>query len=87
MHAILDKTSPPRSDFAVQDGIRLVSVFAGRWRALDAGGRAIGHLESLQTADGTRFRARRFHAPSRTFRDLGDFWSSADALECLRYSR
>jgi hypothetical protein len=34
-----------------------------------------------------RFRVERFHAPSRSFRTLGEFWSVREALECVRYQR
>jgi hypothetical protein len=28
-----------------------------------------------------------FHAPSRAFRDLGEFWSVDDAVECVMFAR
>ena len=31
--------------------------------------------------------AERFQVSSGGFRRLGEFWSSTDALECLRYAR
>lgn len=79
-----DVATPPLPD---APPMKLVSVAPSRWRVLDRGGRAIGHLEAAATTDGTRFSARRYHAPSRTFRDLGEFWSAAEAVDCLRVSR
>lgn len=64
--------------------VRLIAVAPGRWRVVDRAGRAIGHLEASFTPDGLRYNARRYHAPSRGFRDLGAFWSAADAVDCLR---
>lgn len=66
--------------------MRLIAVAASRWRVVDPDGRAIGHLDAAPTAEGTRFRARRYHAPSGGFRELGAFWSAADAVDCLRLS-
>lgn len=77
-------TTPP---LAPGSGVELVHVAPARWRVLDASGRAIGHLDAESTPVGTRFRARRYHPPTRSLRELGAFWSSADAVECLRLSR
>lgn len=66
-------------------GVRLLPVAAGLWRVLDAAGRALGHL--AERDDGARFAALRFHAASATFREVGIFWSAAEAVECLRLSR
>lgn len=68
-------------------GMHLLPVAPARWRVIDRLGRAIGHLDAETTPAGTRFRARRYHAPSRALRHLGAFWSSTDAVECLRLSR
>ncbi|MBA8815937.1 hypothetical protein FHX48_001010 [Microbacterium halimionae] len=56
------------------------------WRVTDGRDRIIGHLKAEETASGTQFVARRFHAATRNFRDVGAFWSAADAIECLRHS-
>lgn len=67
---------------------RLVSAGSALWRVVDRRGLVVGHVMALpRDSDQTRFRARRYHAPSRTFRDLGDFWSPADAVECVWLSR
>ena len=68
-------------------GVALVPVATGRWRVIDQKGRVIGHLDAVSTASGTRYGARRYHVPSRSFRELGEFWSAADAVDCLRLSR
>ena len=67
--------------------LRLVAAGPGLWRVLDPGGRVIGHLQAVGQGADIRYRARRFHAPSRTFRDIGEFWSADDALDCLRLVR
>ncbi|MFB8386643.1 hypothetical protein ACFC3F_05815 [Microbacterium sp. NPDC055910] len=67
--------------------LRLASAAPALWRVLDPTGRVIGHVQARNSTGGTRYRARRFHVGSRAFRDLGDFWSIDDALDCLRYTR
>lgn len=66
---------------------RLSPAAPSLWRVIDADGRVIGHVQARADRRGTRFRARRYHPPTRAFRDLGDFWSADDAVDCLRYSR
>lgn len=56
------------------------------WRVTDRRGLVIGHIQAIASGDGPRFRARRFHSASRAFRDLGDFWRAADAVDCLRFA-
>jgi len=68
-------------------GIRLVSAGPALWRVLDRSGRAIGHLQAVLKTDGVAWRARRFHRLTRDLRDLGDFWSPDDAVDCLRFAR
>ena len=80
-----DVASPP--SIPLRLGVALVPVASGRWRVIDPKGRVIGHLDAVATASGTRYSARRYHVPSRSFRELGEFWSAADAVECLRLSR
>ncbi|MEV5071435.1 hypothetical protein MRBLMI12_003068 [Microbacterium sp. LMI12-1-1.1] len=67
--------------------VHLVAAAPALWRVLDHAGVVIGHLQEVPHPGGSRFRARRFHAPSHAFRDLGDFWSADDAVECLRFAR
>lgn len=66
---------------------RLTRVARGRWRVSDRTGRIVGHLHSIHTERGWRYAAERFSAASRTFRALGEFWTAAEALDCLRYQR
>lgn len=66
---------------------RLVHAADSLWRVLDVKGAVIGHLEVLRIGADLRYRARRYHAPSRRFRDLGDFWSADDAVDSLRFAR
>lgn len=67
--------------------LRLAAAAPALWRVIDQSGRVIGHLQAVVESRGTRFRARRFHAASRTFRDLGEFWNARDAIDCLRFAR
>jgi len=67
--------------------VRLAGAAAGLWRVVDAHGRIIGHLQALAERQGVRYRARRFHAASHAFRELGEFWSADDAVDCLRFVR
>lgn len=66
---------------------RLVPLGAHRWRVLDRDGAVRGLIIDVAAPGGTRFCARRFHPASRTFRDVGEFWSMAEAAETLRLSR
>ncbi|MET0830236.1 MAG: hypothetical protein ABWY26_11980 [Microbacterium sp.] len=67
--------------------VRLVPAAPALWRIVDRGGRVIGHLQAVAQSEGMRYSARRFHAPSRAFRDLGEFWSVDDAVECVAFAR
>jgi hypothetical protein len=67
--------------------LRLATAGPSLWRVIDRSGLVIGHLQGVRYAGGVRFRARRFHAASRAFRDLGEFWSADDALDCVRFAR
>jgi hypothetical protein len=67
--------------------VRLTAAAPALWRVIDQSGRVIGHIQALAEGAEVRYRARRFHARSRSFRDLGDFWSAADAIDCLRFAR
>ncbi|WP_292832681.1 hypothetical protein [Microbacterium sp.] len=67
--------------------VRVVPIGAQRWRVLDHAGRALGQLVASGEPDDMRYRARRFHPASGTFRDVGDFRRAGEALECLRLLR
>ncbi|GAA1847505.1 hypothetical protein ACFQZV_08785 [Microbacterium koreense] len=77
---------PPQS-MITTSGYRLVSAGPQLWRVIDRAGTIIGHLAAYRLGDAVRYRARRYHAATRILRDLGEFWSPEDALDCLRYSR
>ncbi|MDQ1121992.1 hypothetical protein QE412_000565 [Microbacterium trichothecenolyticum] len=62
-------------------------VAAGLWRIADPRGIVVGHIRAVAAEGGYRYAAERFHAASGHFRRLGEFWSSNEAFECLRYSR
>lgn len=66
---------------------RLIAAAVGLWRVTDSNGLVIGHIQSVADARGPRYRARRFHPSSRAFRDLGEFWSADEAVECLVFAR
>jgi hypothetical protein len=78
-------SAPPRLRLGTP--VRLSEAASGLWRVIDVQGRIIGHLEVRDGPGGVRYRARRFHAASRAFRELGAFWSADDAIECLRLGR
>lgn len=67
--------------------VRLLDAAPSLWRVVDRSGRVIGHLQALAQPGGIRYRARRFQSASRVFLELGEFWSPADALDCLRFAR
>jgi hypothetical protein len=67
--------------------VRLTAAAPALWRVVDRSGRVIGHLQAISEDAGVRYRARRFHAAARALIDLGDFWSAADAIDCLRFAR
>lgn len=67
--------------------LRLMPVAERLWRVLDPRGRVIGHLRVSGERAQRRFVALRFQARDRGFREVGAFWTRAEALECLRLSR
>lgn len=87
MPSLLSSASIDAPQLRPETSERLSSAAPGLWRVTDGRGRIIGHLESVGSPPMTRYRARRYHAGSRAFRDLGDFWSADDAVECLRFAR
>lgn len=66
---------------------RLAAAGPGLWRVLGPGGLIMGHLQTLALEHGSKYRARRFHAASGRLRDVGDFWSADEAVECLRLAK
>jgi len=87
MTIAFEPKTPRLSRSAPRLRTRLVAAAPSLWRVVEPGGRVIGHLQEVVEAGGIRFRARRFHAASHAFRDLGDFWSADDAVECLVFTR
>ncbi len=71
----------------VISGMRMLRVGDALWRVVDREGRAVGHLTVRTDVRGRRFVARRFQVSSRTFRDIGEFWTPREAVDCLRLSR
>lgn len=67
--------------------VTLAAAAPALWRVVDRGGRVIGHLQALAVGSGVRYRARRFHAATRAFLELGEFWSLDDAIDCIRFAR
>ncbi len=76
-----------RPDVPAGTPVRLADAAPSLWRVFDRAGRVIGHLHARTDDAGVRYRARRFHARSRAFLDLGEFWSAEDAIDCLRFTR
>ncbi|MFI8594956.1 hypothetical protein ACIGCK_11080 [Microbacterium sp. NPDC078428] len=64
-------------------GADLVPAGPSLWRVRDRTGLIVGHIESCADARGVRYSAKRFHAPSRAFRSLGEFWSADEAIRVL----
>ena len=87
MNALSEQTTMSAPMIRVGTPVRLARAAPALWRVSDLRGRVIGHLEAITEPGGVRYRARRFHAASRLFRDLGDFWSADDAIDCLRFAR
>jgi hypothetical protein len=83
MQAQVDQPPAARA----QPRSRLVALSADRWRVVAADGHVHGLVERVQTPAGDRFRALRFHAPSRAFRAIGEFWRMSEASDTLRLSR
>jgi hypothetical protein len=85
---IVSLQSPARAP-ALRRGleVQLVPAAPALWRIIDPGGLVIGHLQACGSGSDLRYRVRRFHAPSRAFRDLGEFWSADDAVECAVFAR
>lgn len=67
--------------------VRLVAAAPALWRIVAPSGRVMGHLRAVRQGNDVRYSARRFHPASRTFRELGEFWSADDAVECVILAR
>lgn len=67
--------------------LRIVSVSERLWRVVAPDGRIVGHLAAVGSGENERFVARRFSVTRGGFSDVGEFWSSREALDCLRLSR
>lgn len=87
MTSLIESRSPRAPRLTSRSRVHLVAAAPSLWRVLEPGGVVIGHLQEVVDPGGSRFRARRFHPGSHTFRDLGDFWNADDAVECLRFAR
>lgn len=87
MSLLIESHPASAPELSPHSPVQLVHAGPRLWRVLALNGHAIGHLQAIDDAGGTRFRARRFHTASHTFRDLGDFWSADDAVDCLRFTR
>lgn len=84
---LADTTAIARPTIPPGVPVQLLEAAPSLWRVVDRSGRVIGHLQALAKGGAVGYRARRFHAASRAFLDLGDFWSLSDALDCLRFAR
>ena len=87
MTSVIEARTLHDSLLSSRSRVKLVAAAPSLWRVLEPGGRVIGHLQEIAQGGGIRFRARRYHPASHAFRDLGDFWSADDAVECLRLAR
>lgn len=87
MASVIETHSHHAPRLAPRSRVQLVAAAPSLWRVLEPSGLVIGHLQEIAEDGGIRFRARRFHSESHSFRDLGDFWSADDAVECLRFAR
>lgn len=79
--------APDLSPPVLTRAVSLTAAGPALWRVIDRPGRVIGHLQVTIAGADTRYRARRFHAASGRFRELGEFWAADDAIDCLRFSR
>ena len=87
MSIVEHSTQPVPPAVSVSAVVRLIAAAPALWRVIDARGRVIGHIQAHADGAGVRYRARRFHVATRAFRDLGEFWSADDAIDCLRFAR
>ncbi|MGO1410671.1 MULTISPECIES: hypothetical protein [unclassified Microbacterium] len=62
----------------------LVRAAADLWRVVDRHDRVLGHLRVVETPNGVRCRAERYHRATGRFTEVGAFWSPDDAVAALR---
>lgn len=86
MSAITADSMPEPPHLAVRTPLRLTPAGPSLWRVSNERGIIIGHLGTRADEQGIRYVARRFHVSTAAFRELGEFWSPDDALQCLRYA-
>jgi hypothetical protein len=65
-------------------GIALVPIRNGLWRVTRPDGQVLGYVEAFTAPHGERYRAKRLIARQRRFLVDGEFWTMADAVDCLR---
>jgi hypothetical protein len=87
MSLIRETTPPGIPHLSRARNVRLVAAAPALWRIVGPSGRVMGHLQAVRQGHDVRYSARRFHAPSRMFRELGEFWSADDAVECVILAR
>lgn len=87
MTLVRDASTAATPQLTQRSAVRLASAGPALWRVVDRDGRVIGHVQAVREGTDVRWLARRFHAPSRAFRDLGAFWSADDAVECIAFAR
>jgi len=87
MNLVLDTPAADAPQLSRVRSVRLVRAAPALWRIVDRRGLVIGHLQAISRGADVRYSARRFHAPSRAFRELGEFWSADDAVECVVFAR
>jgi hypothetical protein len=90
-HPIVSTVREPAIAWAPVVGVggqlRLDALGANRWRVVEPPARIIGHLDAVDVGGGVRYRARRYHSPTRSLVVVGEFWRRDDALDALRHSR
>ncbi|MFS0714942.1 hypothetical protein ABC195_13780 [Microbacterium sp. 2P01SA-2] len=80
-------TRPPTATVPSRPAERLVPLGTDRWRVIERDGHVRGLIERVATPRGERFRALRYHLPSRSFIAIGEFWRMSEAADTLRLSR
>ncbi|GAA3209973.1 hypothetical protein [Microbacterium terregens] len=87
MNLILERPTSDAPALSRVRSVRLVRAAPALWRIVDRHGLVLGHLRAIGQGAELRYSARRFHAPTRAFRELGEFWSADDAVECVTFTR
>ena len=64
-------------------GVVLVPLASGMWRVTRPDGEVLGYVDTVQAADGERFRAKRISARLRRFVVVGEFWRMEEAVDCF----